>query len=356
MKDIFNYKKFRHLYGILVIGLFIFLLGCVFLDSVSIMQVQEDGTEAPMAQAGTIATFKVNGRIESAADEKDTRFVVSILAPTSWKLRENATVTYVTTLHNNPNEELSMSAIPVSSLPKNAKGRTWGEALIQEYGIGPNVLNDMEWVTFETDRLWDINNGEKPSYTIFIRTNVGDQNLKAYLGFFVNHTNDGISDDERHKKVKFSDTPFEVVDGKIPTVDYSSYHFNSATPLIALQDDFITFSFNGGAFENDLVTYDEIYFSAKAYDENGNLLSEVNDRNDKTLLRRRAGVDATLSLTIWPTEFFDLAEGEIITTIDYFFTNEDGSVTITQSDDDYVVAGKEIVGEKVPFILGLLCD
>lgn len=357
MKNRYNNKKYRRLFGVLIVGLFIFLLGCVYLDSVSIMQVQDDGSEAPVAKAGTEATFTLKGRIDAAEDKRGTRFIVSFLAPISWNIREHARVTYVTTLNtDNPDQELSMSVVPTSSLPKNGGGRTWGEALIQEYGVGPNVLNDMEWVTFETDIVWDIFNGDKPTYTVYIRTNVGEQNLKAYLGFFVNHTEDGISNDNDHKKVKFSDTPFEVIDGRSPTIDYSSDHFNKVQPLAVLQDDYVTFTFNGSAFDNDLVEFNEIYIAAKAYDANGILLSEVDARSAKTLLRREAGIDATFSRTIWPTDFFNVSDNEVISYIEYLFTNKGGSVTITQSDDDQAVEGTEIVGEKSPFVLELVCD
>ena len=354
MKNILKNRKQRSLLGGLVVGLFIFLFGCVYLDSVSIMQMQEDGTEASIAKAGSVATFTLKGHIDAGENKQGTKFIVSFLAPKSWKVREHAKGTYVTSLE--PNLELTMSVVPTSSLPKNGGGSTWSEKLMQDYGVGPNALTDMEWGTFQTDIAWDIFNGDKPDYTIYIRTNVGDQNMKVYLGFFVNHTEDGISDSNDHKKVKYSDIPFEVVGGKSPTIDYTSDHFNMVTPLAFLQDDFVTFAFNGSAFENDLVIFDEIFIAAKAYDAMGNLISEVNEKGSKTLLRRGTGIEDTFSRTVWPVKFFDIPDGKTIGHIEYLFTNRDGSVTITQSDDDYAVEGTEIVGEKTPFILELLCD
>lgn len=357
MKNIFNKQRRPYRVGVLLTLLFtLILIGCVYLDSVSIMQIQEDGSEAPIAKAGTVATFTVNGNINCAEDHGDVQFVVSFLAPKSWKVREHAHVTYVTTLHTNPDEELKMSLIPESSLPKSASGRTWGEALMQDYGVGPNVLSDMEWVTFATDDKWAIFNGDKPKYTIYIRTNVGELNLKTYLGFFVNHTDDGISTSSDHKKVKFSEQVFEVVDGRGLTIDFANDHFNKVQPLASLQDDFVTFSFNAGVYENELAASSEIYFEAKAYDFSGALISDVTEKSEKTLLKRGSMYNQTYDLTIWPTQFFNVPEGVLISHIEYVFTNKDRSVTITQSDDDKAVSGTEITGDKKPFVFELLCD
>ncbi len=357
MKNIFNKNRKFYFKGIFLVSLFaIILFGCVYLDSVSIMQIQGDGTEAPIAKAGTEATFTVKGNINCAEDHGDVRFVVSVLVPKSWNARAHAKVTYVTTLHTDPDEILTMSVVPESSLPKNAGGRTWGEALMQEYGVGPNVLSDMEWVTFQTDDKWAIFNGDKPTYTIYIRTNVGELNLKTYLGFFVNHTDDGLSTSNDHKKVKFSDEAFEVVDGKGLTIDFCNNHFNKVQPLAALQNDFVTFSFNGGVYQNDLTSANEIYIEAKAYDAFGTVISTITERSNKTLLIRESAYNDIYNLTIWPADFFDVLNGMIIDHIEYIFTNKDGSVTITQSDDDYAVNGTEIVGAKEPFVIQLLCD
>ena len=356
MKNIFKNIRSTRL-KIFISTVFVLLLvGCVFLDTVSITQTQDDGTQAAIAKAGTTATFSVTGHINCIEDHGDVQFIFSFLAPKSWNVRKNAKVTYKTTLHTNPDEELNMSVVPESTLPKNGGGRSWGEALIQDYGVGPNVLSDMEWVTFATDAKWAIFNGDKPIYTIYIRTNVGDQNLKAYLGFFINHTDDGMSTSLDHKKVKFSDTPFEVVGGKGLMIDYSSEHFNKVQPLSVLQDDYVTFSFNGGVFQNDLISSQEIYFEGKAYDENGVVIAEVNEKSSKTLLKKETQYNRIYSLTMWPASYFTVPEGKLIKRIEYVFTNNDRSVIITQSDDDFAVKGTVLVGEKRSFAFEFLCD
>lgn len=61
-------------------------------------------------------------------------------------------------------------------------------------------------------------------------------------------------------------------------------------------------------------------------------------------------------MTIWPAGFFGIPEGEVITRIDYIFTNEDGTINITGTDDKIAAQGGEIEGEEQPFSYELICE
>lgn len=337
----------------LLLGLILF--SCVYLDSVKVSQIY-DGEEVPWARAGDIATFTVEGHIQCAEDHSGVKFVVGFLAPKSWKVAQNAKVTYKNDLAEDPDEEKSMSVIPETSLPKNGGGRTWVECLTQEYGVGPNVLNDMEWVVFWTDDSWDIVNNANPRYTIYIRTNVGEQNLKATLGFFVNHTDDGFSNGGDHKKVKFSDECFEVIDGKGPLIDFCNDHYNKMQPLSVLQDDYVTFNFNGGVNLNNPLSKsgEEVYLKAIAKTDFGHLY-EVNEKNDKTKMTKESAFSDTYGLTIWPADFFAIPDGEEIISVEYWFTNRDETIVISKSDDDALL-GEENEQKEAPFYSEFLCE
>jgi hypothetical protein len=347
-----NQKK-KAIYILTTLTLFVLLFGCVFLDSVSVKQTY-GGQDVAWARAGDVATFKINGHIEAVEDHLNVQFVAGFLAPRSWNVAQNAKVTYISS-RDNPIEEWSMSVIPATSLPKNANGRTWPEALTQEYGVGPNVLNDMEWVVFWTDRIHEIRNHDQPTYTIFIRCNVGTQNLKAHLGFFINHTDDGVSTSADHKKVSFSNECFEVVEGSGGVIDYCNEHYNKVQPLSALQDDFITLSFVGGVAANSLTGASNVYVQATAYGLSGATYT-VNEKSNKTLMKRENAFSDTYNLTIWPGGYFNIPASEEILRIEYVFTNADGSVTITQSDDDFAQEGTPIGAIKDPFVFLFTCD
>ena len=306
------------------------VVGCVYIDSVDIEQTI-DGKKCKYAIAGTEATFTVRGHIECKSDESNTQFVVAMLVPKSWKMGDNAKVTYRCGLADDVSQLFPMSEMPATTVAKNANGKTWKQALSSTYGVGHNVLEDMEWVVFVTDKSWSISNGQNITYTIYITTNVGSDNLKFKPAFFVNHTNDGFSGGDDHKKVVLMDDCFEVVKGEGAVIDFCSNHYFKVNPMQALPNDFVTFTFVGGVNPNGLVGGD-VYLEATAYTASGQVL-KVDRKDDITLMHSVAGSD-TYQLTIWPTGMFGVTDGDQIVSIDYYFTNKDRSVVIGQKSDD----------------------
>ena len=313
---------------------------CIYLDSIDVKQPQGDGTMAAKINAGEIATFVMNGHIEVAGDQVqyDDRLIFAILVPKAWKLLENnPQVTYRTTVLETWETVSTMSPIPDTQSPKNMQGYTWPDALMERFGVGTNVLNDMEWVAFKSDKGYHLNNGEKPYFEVTVKCYVGMQNLRARLGFFINRDDDGLSQDDRYFKASFSD-PFTVENGTGTYIDFCTYHYNAVEPLESNQNDFITFSFIGSAHINDLSATGEVYFNAVAHTDAGNTY-EVMARDASTLMKRENSYSSTYKKTIWPAGYFGVPEGETITKIEYQFVNADGTIVINKTADD--IAGDE---------------
>ena len=313
---------------------------CIYLDSIDVKQPQGDGTMAAKINAGEIATFVMNGHIEVAGDQVqyDDRLIFAILVPKAWKLLENnPQVTYRTTVLETWETVSTMSPIPDTQSPKNMQGYTWPDALMERFGVGTNVLNDMEWVAFKSDKVYPLNNGEKPYFEVTVKCYVGMQNLRARLGFFINRDDDGLSQDDRYFKASFSD-PFTVENGTGTYIDFCTYHYNAVEPLESNQNDFITFSFIGSAHINDLSATGEVYFNAVAHTDAGNTY-EVMARDASTLMKRENSYSSTYKKTIWPAGYFGVPEGETITKIEYQFVNADGTIVINKTADD--IAGDE---------------
>ena len=341
--------------GVLLLLITIIMVGCVYLDSININQ-NTNPEEEPVywVKAGEVATFTVKGHIE-AAEDATRRFLVAILVPKSWNARENTTVTYVADGVEDGVTSLPMSPVDTKLVPKNATV-PWAELLMAEYGVGTNVLNDMEWVAFQTDKIYSIKNHDNPTFNISFKCKTGPKNLKARIGFFINHSDDGLSSNEDHYKVAYSEQCFEVVEGTGAVTDFCAFHFNKTEPLAGLQDDFITFTFMGDTYPNDLASADAVYMEATAHTDNGNTY-KVDEKTEKTLMKKEDRTfNKIFNLTIWPTEFFDIPDGEIITRIDYIFTNRDGKISITGTDDKIAAEGGEVEGEKEPFICELVCE
>jgi hypothetical protein len=63
----------------------------------------------------------------------------------------------------------------------------------------------MEWVAFQSDKQYNAVDDDVFTAAVKIRVLVGDENLTARLGFFVNNSGDGLSSETNRWKVSYSD-------------------------------------------------------------------------------------------------------------------------------------------------------
>jgi hypothetical protein len=320
MKTLYQIKKKRSKAGLIGLSLaMVTVISCVFIDG-----VQYEST----LKAGEDATFTVNMHIEGWGTN-GTSLIFSLLAPKSWNAAANTTVTYTETY--NPGVQQTMSLIPAETSPTAQQGKTWAAALKDEYGVGPNVLDDMEWVTFQGNVSYVIADGDNQSATITVVTKVGPENMRVKLGFFVDHSANGlggnINGNDSHV-ARYSDC-IEVVDGEGDLIDFCELHFNLVTPPNATKDDLLTIKFQGDIAANDLDGITEIYLIAKAVTNTGSEY-EVNEKSAKTRMVHELG--KTYSLTFWSADYFSIPENEEIARIDYYFTNLDGSRSVYEDD------------------------
>lgn len=343
----------------LVVFIILTIVSCgMFIDGIDIAQVDENGKEVYYAKAGSEIHFTVRGHAEcNTTDDKGItgKMIFAMLVPKDWDFANTATVTYKNDLADNPEEQMTMSVVPNTSLPKNGNGKTWAQCLTSTYGVGPNVLDDMEWVVFQTDRTWNILNNQNPTFTIYIKAKAGSKNLRCKLGFFVDDTDDGFSTDERRFKVSYSTECFEIVGGRGMTIDFCNQHFNKTTPLTSLQNDFITISFVRDVAQNDLSSENQIYLLGEAVTKSGRVYA-ISNRDANTLMSRTSSVSSTFSKTIWPMSYFGVPDGEELDHINYYFSNADGTVSVTQSDDDFVQEGTPLPVTKTPFEFKFSCE
>jgi hypothetical protein len=322
MKNLYQIKRKRVKTGF--IGLLLAMLtviSCVYLDSVDYESTLTAGEEA---------TFTVNMHIEGWGTN-GTSLIFSFLAPKSWNAAANTTVTYTETY--NPGVVQTMSLLPVETAPSKQPGKTWAAALRDEYGVGPNVLDDMEWVTFQGNVSYVIADNDNQSAIIKVVTRVGPDNMRVKLGFYVDHSANGMGDNingnDSHA-VYYTDC-IEVMDGEGELIDFCELHFNLVVPPNATKNDILTIKFQGDIETNDLDGINEIYLVSKATTNSGNEY-EVNEKTAKTRMVNESG--KTYSLTFWAANYFGIPENEEILRIDYYFTNLDGNRWVMQTYDN----------------------
>jgi hypothetical protein len=319
MKNLYQIKRKRSKASFIGLLLaLVMVVSCVFLDGVEYESTLTAGEEA---------TFKVNMHIEGWGTS-GTRLIFSFLVPKSWNAAANTTVTFTETYH--PGVLQTMSLIPAETAPFSKQGMTWATALKEEYGVGPNVLDDMEWVTYQSNVAYDISDGDNQSAAITVITKVGPDNMRVKLGFFVDHSANGLGGNingaDSHA-VLYSDC-IEVVDGEGDLMDFCELHFNLVVPSNATKNDILTLKFQGDIASNNLDGIDEIYLISKAVTDAGSEY-EIHEKSTKTRMVRESG--KTYSLTFWAADYFGIPENEEILRIDYYFTNLDGSRWVMQT-------------------------
>lgn len=348
-------KRYKYLSWSSVL-LFALFCACVYIDSYEINQPQPDGTQAPKVEIGKVATFILKGNVASIQDsEEDSRFIVAMLAPRSWDIANNTVITFSGGGFYDPLDVQTMSVIPAGTAPYAYPGYTWPDALRMKYGIGGNKYNDMEWVAWWADSPKPYSNGSKGQYTVTIKSTVSEENLVAYLGFFVSHSARGFADDisTPHYTAVFPSELFTVYGGPDETIDFTKTRFNMIEPTRALQDDLISFTFAGETNVNDLINYDEIYFESTAYTAEGGVYT-VNKRDRETLMTRPNTFEHNYSVVIWPAGFYSIPDGETITRIEYCFTNREGTVVVNKAYD-MKINGDTPENDDIPFTYYLRC-
>lgn len=329
MKTSINLKKGDWRNKVLIMAMALFMVTCVTF---------EGGVEGPeTALIGETVTFTVHPLIDRPNEGRDNiRLVLGFLAPKSWNAAENAVITYTSDVDQGLQSASLMPESILVAYSEDLGGGTklnWQDLLHKMYGVGPNVLQDMQWVVYQTDKTYNIAANEVIHSDFHIKINVGQQNLRAKLGFFVGNTTEGIWMDS-HYEVQYSDC-FEVTGGRGAIVDFCELHLNSATPTSGTQDDIITLIYQGDILENDLQDAAEVYLCATAYTDAGNSY-EVCGSTEKTRMTKTPNSGQTFEISIWPAGYFNIPEGEEITDIDYSFTNADGSIEVmsNMSDED----------------------
>ena len=321
MKYKYNKKRiWKQIIPVSIVSLLLFI-SCVFLDSVDY---------EPTVKAGEKTTFTMKVHFEPAKSVSDDRLVIAFLVPKVWNASRNTTITYTSTLY--PGSVRTMSLIPSGTLPASANGLTWEEALRKNFGFGPNVLDDMEWIVYWSDDLESVSLRENFSAVIKIVTRVSSENMKVKLGFFINHTGDGFSTDDKNWKVSYTDC-FQVVDGDGIVMDFCEPHFNMFQPSNVTKNDIATIKFQGGIAANALDGEDNVYLCATAYSNTGKAYT-VADLSDKSKMTKDSHNNKTFILTLWLADYFKIPDEESIARIEYYFSNKDGSKIVNETKTD----------------------
>lgn len=312
-------KKINIKYCLLFLG----LVAAVFLAKCGLNALTVDVPAS--ANANEEATFVLHcstmSRIDNSAPDPTytTKLLVGFMIPKSWHASENTTVKLTS-----PKGNETLVLIPASET-EPASHLPWTEAAKQRFGIGPNLLNDLEWVVYRTVKTYTFINNEDINFDVTITSKVGPKNELVKLGFFVGSSKEGLRpEDTDYTKFAFSDA-FSVTNGEGDLVDFVNPQLGKVDPVHSLDNDIITLTFDAGVVETGLSNTDGIYLCAKAFMDNGETL-DVCEQTDKTKVSPLGGKKYRIDL--WPRGFFNVPEGRTLTRLEYYYTDATGNTKI----------------------------
>ena len=298
-------------------------------------------------------TAKFRVKFDAVANVNGTRMVISVLAPKIWNLAKNASMTYEIEDEQGVFYPMYLISDQISPKQNQWQGMTWAMALKQKFGVGMNISDsDMEWVSFWSNP-YDVRTNQFIKYAeVNIKIKTSDDNVKCKLGFFVNHSDDGISTNTEHWKVILMDEIFETVGASGALIDFCDEHPNVSFPMFITKDDIVTIKYlsgveipdsKGNMVKTALYGATEVFLCASAYTHNGNRY-DVLDANEKTRMMREG--EFTFNLTFWPADYFGIPENEQISKIEYYFVNADKSLQVKELDNDWL---------ETPYLYPFLC-
>ena len=283
------------------------------------------------AVAGSTITVKVSVNIPTASNGGPDNLVLGILVPKAWNIRQNTTITY-----SGPTGSGIMTVIPESVLPKNGNGLTWAAYMKQTFKIAGNLIDDMEWVPFQTDKGYT-HDGTTLSGVLNIQMKVGadGNNTLCKLAYVITDTGNGFTSNQfgTYYSEKIVEDCFEVTGGSGDLIDFCNPQLTIVDPPKSLDNDLITMTFDGTVASTPLDGEPEVYLCATAYTNDGKTIN-VCEQTDKTKLTQTSAVSKRYQLTIWPRTFFGLTDAQTIVKMEYFLKDKTGTKKVGYGNTD----------------------
>jgi hypothetical protein len=274
------------------------------------------------ANAGDVITAKLDMHFQTEQGPYTKRIVMGILAPRAWKLgqNQNVKITY-TSESKDPGTLVPIPANVVAAKAKN--GENWATRMKNRFGIGPNYIDDMEWVPFWTTSAITSNPFEdvKAVFTIQMKVGVDGANTSVKLGYVVCNDDDGIGDAD----IKLSPVIFSnclEVKGTGDLIDFCNPSLTALNPTKALDNDYQTISYNNSLIDTQLKGNHDLYLCATAHTSDGKSIDICTQNETSKLLETDPN---QFQITFWPRKLFNVQAGQ---TISSGYGNTDAPFTI----------------------------
>ena len=290
-------------------------------------EVIESVDQPATAKVGDVVPIKVHVSVPTAGDPSSSYLVFGFLVPKGWKAAQNTTVRYESTGSGNGN----MTLIPNSTLPKNGGGLNWPAYMKKFFGIGGNLIDDMEWVVYQSNTPFSYSNGYTFSGDIIVNIKVGadNNNTTVKLGYAVTDASNELTSNQfgTYYSELVPPTCVEVTGGTGDLVDFCNPQLTFVDPPKSLDNDFVTLTYDGNVVTTPLNGESDLYLCATAYTNDGKTI-QVCEQTNKSHMIQTSATSKRFQLTFWPKSFFNVTDKQTITKMEYFVTNKAGSVKV----------------------------
>lgn len=306
-------KSSRHLVYLLLLIAFGGLIITACVSTLTI--VSQDQLVSP----GDTAHMVIGLQWTQTNYDHTDRQVVAICVPKVWDVAHTTTMTYTSDVGDG-----RMEVIP-TGINEPSTGLPYPVAMMKKFGIGPNYINDMEWVAFWTDNKLFVANQTTVNGTIHINIKTTNDYLSFKPGYAMCEDEDGLSDANSGYYQNQFGTCMEVIGNDITQdiEDFCNPQIGIAEPSNATENDIVTIKYNGNLDTSLLKNQTNIYFCAKAFTTTGDSI-EICQPSAKTRLKpfdvKQWRID------FWPRKFFNLPDGISLTQLKYYFTDETGTM------------------------------
>jgi hypothetical protein len=299
-------------------ALAVFLVCCQCI----IYNIQQPAT----ANAGQ--TITISTRDSALANQTSTsNYIVGILLPKGFNGAQNMSVTYNTSLGSGGMQPISPSIIEPST--SGSTHLSYSASMMAKFGIGQNLVNDMEWVVFISTQTVNIPNGSFAG-TITFNLKVGaDGNTTIFKTAFVAcESSDGLnlSGSPAVPDYGFNNGPRMVVNGPGDLNDLCDPQLTSFAPAKSLQNDFVTLTYNEGLDTLKALKGNNLYLCVDtAYTTDGSKLTGFCSQTAKTQLTQTSASSGLYTITFWPGSFLGLTSSQTITKMAYHIIDANGN-------------------------------
>ncbi len=246
------------------------------------------------------------------------RQVLGICVPKSWNAAQNTTMTYKSDVGNG-----TMVLIP-TNIPEPSSGLSYPAAFLKKFGIGPNYINDMEWVVFWSDNKLFGANGTSPSGQFNISIKTSTDNLSFRPGFGMCEDGDGLSDgNPGYYTNLFGNCMLVAAPDAADIQDFCNPQIGTAEPSSATDNDIVSVIYNGSLDTTALRNQTDVYFCAKGYLTDGTVI-DICQQTEATKLTS-SGLQQW-RFDFWPRKLFNLQSGQTLERLEYYFSSQDGTL------------------------------